>query len=110
MIRRPPRSTLFPYTTLFRSRGERDVRGSHRRDSEDGGDFWRHPAVCVESRTRFCCLGEEEQGAEDTRRLKGAIEAALYLCVRRSNHLCRPRRQKTGGRLAGKGLPRTLYW
>src|SRR3712207_7547014 len=24
MIRRPPRSTLFPYTTLFRSLGERD--------------------------------------------------------------------------------------
>src|SRR2546430_13931891 len=29
MIRRPPRSTLFPYTTLFRSRDDhrRDVRG-----------------------------------------------------------------------------------
>src|SRR3712207_8488504 len=26
MIRRPPRSTLFPYTTLFRSSLERDVR------------------------------------------------------------------------------------
>src|SRR2546429_5281475 len=25
MIRRPPRSTLFPYTTLFRSRGAGDV-------------------------------------------------------------------------------------
>src|SRR2546430_6280615 len=25
MIRRPPRSTLFPYTTLFRSAGERGV-------------------------------------------------------------------------------------
>src|SRR2546422_8775078 len=25
MIRRPPRSTLFPYTTLFRSQGERAV-------------------------------------------------------------------------------------
>src|SRR5258708_17901879 len=25
MIRRPPRSTLFPYTTLFRSWGEKDV-------------------------------------------------------------------------------------
>src|SRR2546427_8528790 len=24
MIRRPPRSTLFPYTTLFRSRGAQD--------------------------------------------------------------------------------------
>src|SRR3712207_8472554 len=32
MIRRPPRSTLFPYTTLFRSRDEdapgRELRGS----------------------------------------------------------------------------------
>src|SRR3712207_8411432 len=33
MIRRPPRSTLFPYTTLFRSaRGERGVV----RDEDDG--------------------------------------------------------------------------
>src|SRR3712207_8321746 len=37
MIRRPPRSTLFPYTTLFRSadhrprRGERAARELHRR-------------------------------------------------------------------------------
>src|SRR3712207_8358565 len=30
MIRRPPRSTLFPYTTLFRS-GRRDLRDSDRR-------------------------------------------------------------------------------
>src|SRR3712207_7229251 len=26
MIRRPPRSTLFPYTTLFRSEGDEEVR------------------------------------------------------------------------------------
>src|SRR3712207_7740913 len=26
MIRRPPRSTLFPYTTLFRSRAETDAK------------------------------------------------------------------------------------
>src|SRR2546425_2055771 len=35
MIRRPPRSTLFPYTTLFRSHGARPragaVPGGHRR-------------------------------------------------------------------------------
>src|SRR5438105_9301046 len=34
MIRRPPRSTLFPYTTLFRSRAETAAPGgrrSHRR-------------------------------------------------------------------------------
>src|SRR3712207_7008708 len=32
MIRRPPRSTLFPYTTLFRSRGS----GPPRADEQDG--------------------------------------------------------------------------
>src|SRR2546422_2357416 len=26
MIRRPPRSTLFPYTTLFRSQGRKELR------------------------------------------------------------------------------------
>src|SRR5687768_18191228 len=30
MIRRPPRSTLFPYTTLFRSGAEADVRHAAR--------------------------------------------------------------------------------
>src|SRR2546422_3136628 len=30
MIRRPPRSTLFPYTTLFRSRRRRPARASRR--------------------------------------------------------------------------------
>src|SRR3712207_7872773 len=33
MIRRPPRSTLFPYTTLFRSRQPADVRRQVRRVS-----------------------------------------------------------------------------
>src|SRR5260370_2789556 len=37
MIRRPPRSTLFPYTTLFRSRARR-LRGVHERvDPVQGG-------------------------------------------------------------------------
>src|SRR2546422_5022355 len=33
MIRRPPRSTLFPYTTLFRSRAEPDERRPDPRDA-----------------------------------------------------------------------------
>src|SRR3712207_6939280 len=36
MIRRPPRSTLFPYTTLFRSHHE-DVRGDGRPAAGRGG-------------------------------------------------------------------------
>src|SRR5690349_23712115 len=35
MLRRPPRSTLFPYTTLFRSALDRAVEGGHRRDIDD---------------------------------------------------------------------------
>src|SRR2546430_17305779 len=40
MIRRPPRSTLFPYTTLFRSRRGRDARLGNRLRHVDGfGEF-----------------------------------------------------------------------
>src|SRR2546422_2043353 len=38
MIRRPPRSTLFPYTTLFRSPQERR-RLRHDRDGRDARDL-----------------------------------------------------------------------
>src|SRR3712207_9017669 len=34
MIRRPPRSTLFPYTTLFRSEGERKEEREGERQSQ----------------------------------------------------------------------------
>src|SRR5258708_20131530 len=38
MIRRPPRSTLFPYTTLFRSPGkDSGERGDPQGQREDGG-------------------------------------------------------------------------
>src|SRR2546430_6805683 len=40
MIRRPPRSTLFPYTTLFRSRGHLIPRPGH----AEPGDEIEEPA------------------------------------------------------------------
>src|SRR2546421_7664643 len=43
MIRRPPRSTLFPYTTLFRSRGGRGARGPARR----GAMSWAHVGTVI---------------------------------------------------------------
>src|SRR2546430_3927679 len=69
MIRRPPRSTLFPYTTLFRSRGIGDDRHRpararfHQRiaaslvvaadDEQIGGaEEGRHPLVRNEGRDR----------------------------------------------------------
>src|SRR3712207_7526723 len=44
MIRRPPRSTLFPYTTLFRSRGVRRARG-HRQHGVRAVRHTRTPGV-----------------------------------------------------------------
>src|SRR5690348_17597010 len=41
MIRRPPRSTLFPYTTLFRSLGIGGKTFVHRL-IEDAALLWRH--------------------------------------------------------------------
>src|SRR2546430_3975726 len=37
MIRRPPRSTLFPYTTLFRSRAHEGARRARVPDGQSGG-------------------------------------------------------------------------
>src|SRR5690348_17805024 len=55
MIRRPPRSTLFPYTTLFRSRvdlrrvaAEVGHRVPHRREVDDG----RHAGQVLEQDAR----------------------------------------------------------
>src|SRR3989442_11071945 len=45
MIRRPPRSTLFPYTTLFRSREVRDARDRHVTTGEGALDASLHRAL-----------------------------------------------------------------
>src|SRR3712207_8220584 len=50
MIRRPPRSTLFPYTTLFRSAGDLPL---HRRPGRGA-----HPEVLVAHRRRERRQGE----------------------------------------------------
>src|SRR5437867_5421658 len=42
MIRRPPRSTLFPYTTLFRSEADHLELGEQRREIRDGENHHTH--------------------------------------------------------------------
>src|SRR3712207_1620333 len=77
MIRRPPRSTLFPYTTLFRSGapGERVRQG-------EGDAEWEVRAAAQRSRARLRCaqrrgvlLGEEVgQAAERELVLEARVE------------------------------------
>src|SRR3989442_8738936 len=49
MIRRPPRSTLFPYTTLFRSRPRGGVRGARPGASASAPPAWRSPGTVTAS-------------------------------------------------------------
>src|SRR3989442_11084585 len=58
MIRRPPRSTLFPYTTLFRSRDER-------RPTAGGAGRARHAGPrCLGSGRRPTLYRSEEHTSE----------------------------------------------
>src|SRR5215510_9825068 len=52
MIRRPPRSTLFPYTTLFRSRRCPGCRGSRGSSPCDGGGASRSEEHTSELQSR----------------------------------------------------------
>src|SRR3712207_8707675 len=63
MIRRPPRSTLLPYTTLFRSHPLADKRDHERRDAVGG----------VEAVRRGRAASDEQQahhGLDDDARLR----------------------------------------
>src|SRR3712207_7643658 len=65
MIRRPPRSTLFPYTTLFRSAAARrsgDDEGSGRRESH------RREGVVREPKRRQAVDCDRERLESDARR------------------------------------------
>src|SRR5256885_9709268 len=53
MIRRPPRSTLFPYPTLFRSVRERPLATLHPRLDRECSELRRHSVLrALESRDR----------------------------------------------------------
>src|SRR2546422_6931019 len=74
MIRRPPRSTLFPYTTLFRS-----VRVGPRRGERHGVALARsgHDAAVVKARgpRRFHAVGRSEEHTSE-------LQSRLHLVCR----------------------------
>src|SRR2546427_4137247 len=59
MIRRPPRSTLFPYTTLFRSASAVTARTCQRR-----GFALLHTPTDPSVRTLYCITRSEEHTSE----------------------------------------------
>src|SRR5262245_64552140 len=63
VIRRPPRSTLFPYTTLFRSSQRRNARPRHGRIALD-------PVLARYSRTR---TGRSEEHTSELQSLRHLV-------------------------------------
>src|SRR2546430_4936273 len=102
MIRRPPRSTLFPYTTLFRSRDEQEV--GH--DLEHRGDLLRQygsarRVLLHEHAARAIALGENagrQRSEEHTSELQS-----------QSNLVCRLLLEKKKKRKMYAESPHVLY-
>src|SRR3712207_7683117 len=80
MIRRPPRSTLFPYTTLFRSPPSR--RGHSERE-ERGASSSKQPDLC-QTIARLRGRGAWNHLAEDTRSEEhtSELQSRQYLVCR----------------------------
>src|SRR5256885_9169071 len=63
MIRRPPRSTLFPYTTLFRSHGKDAAH--HRKDHARGGLCCTLLRALALAAAHLCRLDSKQPGDRD---------------------------------------------
>src|SRR3989442_4718024 len=80
MIRRPPRSTLFPYTTLFRSHPRSSVRG-------------RRPAPAARSppplrSRRPCCADGRDRSEEHTSELQSRPHLVCRLLLEKKKNKC----------------------
>src|SRR5579862_10018532 len=86
MIRRPPRSTLFPYTTLFRSRSSsaRESMRSARTPAVSGGRSRRSEEHTSELQSQFhlvcrLLLEEKKKNCKTTYRIKKQRKTVQWL-------------------------------
>src|SRR5258708_17822962 len=99
MIRRPPRSTLFPYTTLFRSPGRRDA-GFRR--SRAGG-------VAGRAATDGPPVSSSTRSEEHTSELQSPDHLVCRLLLEKKKHLERIRTTRSSHRLRQVTLTEDLY-
>src|SRR2546429_3215873 len=90
MIRRPPRSTLFPYTTLFRSHRTLDARGQH----VDAIADRRHPDV---GQARHLDDAVEFRSEEHTSELQSRLHLVCRLLLEKKK-----KKKKTQTRIKKK--------
>src|SRR5256885_6331217 len=81
MIRRPPRSTLFPYTTLFRSAED----GAHHRHERREDDEREQLQAAVDDRRVLRARSEEH-----TSELQSPCNLVCRLLLEKKKTSCRP--------------------
>src|SRR2546422_2078428 len=88
MIRRPPRSTLFPYTTLFRSsrndclQGALTVSRSERPAPDGHAALWRHPMRSVNLAQKFALFTLRDRKSTRLNSSHGYISYAVF-CLKK---------------------------
>src|SRR2546422_8250401 len=83
MIRRPPRSTLFPYTTLFRSKtnGRRETRRSSSSTRAASGPSGRSSGGCGICRRRCGTRSAPTRSEEHTSELQSRLHLVCRLLL-----------------------------
>src|SRR3712207_9507727 len=99
MIRRPPRATLFPYTTLFRSPGRRGALAAGRPQGADRGPL-RGPAARALGRqgaapAGLCSPVGASEAPKGGRGGAGGVQKGFAALV--AGALPEPARRKPGG-------------
>src|SRR2546423_11484199 len=81
MIRRPPRSTLFPYTTLFRSHGPRGARARRVRHRAAGAGDREAVRVGLLRHARHA-YAREDRRAQRSEEHTSELQSLAYLVCR----------------------------
>src|SRR2546430_7253812 len=88
MIRRPPRSTLFPYTTLFRSIGQLlriDEKSDHRQQCAKSEQRQRqHPHLRVQYQSLRLLSGRRDRKSTRLNSSHSQISYAVF-CLKKKN-------------------------
>src|SRR2546421_7900527 len=92
MIRRPPRSTLFPYTTLFRS-------AKHLRNRSEETDWllesWSFTLEALEQNPNTL-LGGVDRSEEHTSELQSRSDLVCRLLLEKKKKTSRPHKTRIG--------------